>query len=627
NEAKAHGTAWAAVKTKYRQNDEGNWVAKESKEEIMPKEALSVENKRVLLQAALHSKFPNQDNWGPYVEDMTDTDVIFNQAGTTYRVPYAIGEDETVVLGVAQKVVKQTVYTAVESLQSKYAELIQESAKRSADSTRLKTVIDLCQDILSSDKETPVEVIEVAIGKVDGLLLDLKEQRAMKTEDGAKFPSEAYAYVPDREKPSTWKLRLWEDPTKKVTRRQLGAAAAALSPGGFRGQKVDIPSSDLPAVKRKIRAAYRSLEVADEDMPRWVKEAELRREIREAIEIPIEEVTREGLAKGILPVRILRPGFNESKARYYTDDAVASVTEVLDGVQMFANHQTKTEERERPEGDIRDWVAVLETSGISQQGNAVGMAKIHAPWFKEMLAGLYEQGTLEKLGVSINAVGRGVKGQIEGVKTLIVEGITGGRSVDFVTLPGAGGVAGLKEAVLLTEADDSLAESDVELVSLATLKNRRPDLVKTIESDMRAEILKEVKGQMELEEQVKELEGKVDTLTTENEDLKGKLTEADKAKAVAEAQATIKEAVDKAELPDAAKERLLERFKDSDSPDGLEEAIQSEKDYIAKLSESGKVRNLGETKVDPEKSKQSLKESFIRSGMTEAQAEIAAQGR
>lgn len=517
NEAKAHGTAWAAVKTKYRQNDEGNWVAKESKEEIMPKEALSVENKRVLLQAALHSKFPNQDNWGPYVEDMTDTDVIFNQAGTTYRVPYAIGEDETVVLGVAQKVVKQTVYTAVESLQSKYAELIQESAKRSADSTRLKTVIDLCQDILSSDKETPVEVIEVAIGKVDGLLLDLKEQRAMKTEDGAKFPSEAYAYVPDREKPSTWKLRLWEDPTKKVTRRQLGAAAAALSPGGFRGQKVDIPSSDLPAVKRKIRAAYRSLEVADEDMPRWVKEAELRREIREAIEIPIEEVTREGLAKGILPVRILRPGFNESKARYYTDDAVASVTEVLDGVQMFANHQTKTEERERPEGDIRDWVAVLETSGISQQGNAVGMAKIHAPWFKEMLAGLYEQGTLEKLGVSINAVGRGVKGQIEGVKTLIVEGITGGRSVDFVTLPGAGGVAGLKEAVLLTEADDSLAESDVELVSLATLKNRRPDLVKTIESDMRAEILKEVKGQMELEEQVKKLEGKVDTLTTEKD--------------------------------------------------------------------------------------------------------------
>ena len=75
----------------------------------------------------------------------------------------------------------------------------------------------------------------------------------MKTEDGEKYPASAFAYVPDIEKASAWKLRLWEDPEKKVTRAQLGRAAAALSPGGFKGQKVTIPSADMSAVKRKIR--------------------------------------------------------------------------------------------------------------------------------------------------------------------------------------------------------------------------------------------------------------------------------------------------------------------------------------------------------------------------------------
>lgn len=74
--------------------------------------------------------------------------------------------------------------------------------------------------------------------------------RPMKTEDGVPYPAEAFAYVPDPEKPSTWKLRLWEDPEKKETPRQAGLAIAALSPGGFRGNRVEIPSEDLPKVNR-----------------------------------------------------------------------------------------------------------------------------------------------------------------------------------------------------------------------------------------------------------------------------------------------------------------------------------------------------------------------------------------
>jgi len=154
-------------------------------------------------------------------------------------------------------------------------------------------------------------------------------------------------------------------------------------------------------------------------------------------------------------------------------------------------------------------------------------------------------------------------------------------------------------------------------------------LVKLIETDIRAEITKEVKKHMEDTERIKELEAELETKTKELGDLKEAAEKAEKDKAKAEAQATIKEAVDKAELPDAAKERLTERFKDAESADGIEEAIQSEIDYIAKLSEAGKVKGLGQTKTDPEKDKEALRESVKKAHpeYTDAQIETFVTGR
>ena len=86
--------------------------------------------------------------------------------------------------------------------------------------------------------------------------METVEKQATKTERGMTFPARAYAYVPDREKPSTWKLRLWQTPQTQETRRQIGLAVAALGPGGFRGQRVQIPGDDLPAVKRRVLRAW-----------------------------------------------------------------------------------------------------------------------------------------------------------------------------------------------------------------------------------------------------------------------------------------------------------------------------------------------------------------------------------
>lgn len=98
--------------------------------------------------------------------------------------------------------------------------------------------------------------------------------KAGKTEGGVTYPAGDFAFVPDPKKPSTWKLRLAEGKPGNVTVAQLGRAAAAFSSGGFRGNKVQLPSGAVAAAKRKIRAAYKRLGVKDDEIPESVKSKE-----------------------------------------------------------------------------------------------------------------------------------------------------------------------------------------------------------------------------------------------------------------------------------------------------------------------------------------------------------------
>ena len=89
-----------------------------------------------------------------------------------------------------------------------------------------------------------------------------------KSEDDGDFPAAAYAYVPDASSPSTWKLRLWAKPSGGPDARIVGDAIAALGKG-YRGERVEIPARDLPAVKAKVRAAWKKANPDKEskDMP------------------------------------------------------------------------------------------------------------------------------------------------------------------------------------------------------------------------------------------------------------------------------------------------------------------------------------------------------------------------
>jgi len=603
DEEKTNATAWAAVKTKFKQSG-GKWVAKTAEE---------YSDKTKTAKEAVH----------PHGEHVC----VCSECGNEVTVEAGVkcGEQKCPECGGSMTA---KMAGAMKALGEKYAELMMEVGRRNAnvDSTRIRKIIDLCNELLSSEEPAENKAAE-ALAQVEDMLNYVITLEASKTEDGNEYPASAYAYVPDPDKPSTWKLRLWEDPEQKVTKPQLGRAAAALSPGGYRGQKVDIPVADLPAVKRKIRAGYRALDVPEEDMPRWVTESSKGvKELKRTLILEVGNIL-EAKGKGEADIVIIKPGFNVSKERYYPEAMLAKEYKVFEGVKMYADHPTPTEEAEKPERSVKDWVANLknvhpatatEAASLEVPENTLlGRAVVIEGWMKEKLTNLNEKGLLAEIGVSINAIGTGTIGEVEGHKTNIIEHLVRARSVDFVTESGAGGGVSLFESNVL----------DVELIGLEALREHRPDLIQEVENLLKPEIQKEVKKNMELEGRIAELEGNIAALTTERDGLKTQVEEANKAKAIAETKAKLDEALSKSELPEAARDRIRARFAEAQTDEGITEAIKDEVAYIAALTESGKVKNLGPKVENDKASKEALTESFKRLGMSDEEAAIAAEGR
>lgn len=108
--------------------------------------------------------------------------------------------------------------------------------------------------------------------------------KVMKTEDGKDFPASDYAYVPDPEAPSTWKLRLTSSPGGDPDPRIVGAAVAALG-AGFRGQRVDIPEGDRAGVIAKVRSAWKKAhpDAEEDEMPDVIAKADALDALRDAM--------------------------------------------------------------------------------------------------------------------------------------------------------------------------------------------------------------------------------------------------------------------------------------------------------------------------------------------------------
>ncbi len=81
-----------------------------------------------------------------------------------------------------------------------------------------------------------------------------------------------FAYAPTSD-PATWMLPLGPPGSKEPTAKYCGMAAAAALGDGFRGKKANVPEAAKPAIKRKIRSAYRKCGVPKADWPDYVRES------------------------------------------------------------------------------------------------------------------------------------------------------------------------------------------------------------------------------------------------------------------------------------------------------------------------------------------------------------------
>lgn len=327
---------------------------------------------------------------------------------------------------------------------------------------------------------------------------------------------------------------------------------------------------------------------------------------------------------GEATITVISPGFNKGKGRFYPAEVLKRDYSIFENAKMFLDHQTDAEARIRPEGSVKDYVGQIKKVWAESDGTIRATAAIIDPPFKAKLEELAKNNMLKDMGVSIRAIGEARKEKIEGVETNYVESLLKARSVDFVTYAGAGG----QVEALLTESD---GENDVDLMSEAQLRVRRPDLLQLIESRTEKEHQMSVKT---LEQQLTEANALAITEKQRADGLQKQLDESAKVAKKATAATELTKLLSEAKtLPEAAKTKLKAQFAEATEVAGVKEAIDAEIAYVKSIAPSSGsiVRNMGEsteagegTMTDDDKKKR-LEEGFAGMGLSKEQAAIAAR--
>lgn len=318
---------------------------------------------------------------------------------------------------------------------------------------------------------------------------------------------------------------------------------------------------------------------------------------------------------GTIPIKIIQPGWGSSG--YYEPEVLERDGPKIfpKGTKMFWNHQTPAEEAERPEGDLNNLAAEL-ISDARYQANGVAGSGLYADAkvFENYKSAVDD--LAKHIGVSIRAYGKAVHGEKEGREGAIIQELTKGKSIDFVTAPGAGGqILSLFEAARIVHADKKKTTSE----SVALNEEVRMD-----EKEFKA-----------LQESVTTLQTNLSAVTDDNARLKETL-------ALRDAKDTVREALHGLDLPDVTKARLLESLpKSAPMKDGvldveafktlISETVKNEVSYLTKAAGLGKIRGLGEAETPDEEDEgevdEALAEAFSDLGLSEAGAKIAAIGR
>lgn len=314
---------------------------------------------------------------------------------------------------------------------------------------------------------------------------------------------------------------------------------------------------------------------------------------------------------GTATIKVIAPGRGSSG--YYAPEVLKR-----DGPKVFTkdlhvywDHPTPAEEAERPERSLRDLAGTFVTDARYEEQGLAGPGLYADVQFFDPYRPFVEE-LAPHIGMSIRALGRTSIGEIDGERMPMIEQINTARSVDVVTVPGAGGqILSLYEAARsrVVEPQPHSGGEDVDETKLREAEAARDAALA----------------------EAQQLKADNAALLAEN----GRLRERE---VLAEATRLAGEIVSGAEgLHEITRARLVKeavaglQVKDGGSldTDALKASAQALVDAAvaeyAAITESGQVKGMGgapggEARAD-------LVERFKAIGLNDEQAALAAKGR
>jgi hypothetical protein len=318
----------------------------------------------------------------------------------------------------------------------------------------------------------------------------------------------------------------------------------------------------------------------------------------------------------------IKPGLSLNKT-FYAGNVLQKALPLFEGASCFADH--RNEEGGRSIKDLVGWfdnTRFLEKEGIVADFHALESRE----WFTDALREVYERGSPNLIGFSINGEGLRRLGNVEGKPAYIVEEINRIDSVDAVIAPSAGGriiklLAGKEEDKLMSELEDLtleelraakpnlIAELTKEIEAKATegkaADQPSTDYAKSDETVPAAKKVKAAKAvkeeeEEEVEEQKKDkaksasgaacapvsagVKEQVEKTVAELEEYKRQYGDLLKEASISRCRVVLSETLGESQLPDAVKAKVKKQFDGREfTQETLQEAIKDEEEVYSKV--------------------------------------------
>jgi hypothetical protein len=209
-----------------------------------------------------------------------------------------------------------------------------------------------------------------------------------------------------------------------------------------------------------------------------------------------------------------------------------------------------------------------------------------ADWLRILMLDAWRRGKKDIVGFSI--VAQGISRMVKGAQGLVkwVDRIQQVDSVDVVVNPAAGGR--IAKLVAGTGSNSKEEESMVEKM-LEVIEQQAPDLYSRLD-------LQNIDQQQVLQMYTEAVSRQ---RYSSADGLGARLAQLEEELRLTQCRLKMAEALNESGLPPLAKQKITRRFSNGVfSESQLREAIQEERDFLARISESHKVRGAGATKLE-----------------------------